>query len=407
MTNQSTVSAAREVLLGNYRSNPVVFREGKGSRLIDVEGKSYLDLCAGIAVVSVGHCHPDLVRAICEQAGRLMHVSNLFYNEPSIELARELSKRTPYTKFFFCNSGAEANEGLLKLARRHHFERGDKERRGIVTALNSFHGRSMGALTMTGQLKYQEGMGPMVPEVEHVPYGDLAALERVVGQRTAAVILEPVQGEGGVLAGTPEYLRGVRALCDRAGALFMLDEVQTGYGRTGRFLAQEWSGVVADAVALAKGIASGFPLGAMAISEKLAGSLPPGTHGTTYGGNPLATAAALAVLRIFDNEKVIENAERQGAYLEKRLAAFVADASLPAAGGVRGLGLLRGLAVAQGFDPGALVADLRARGVLVSIAGGSVLRFSPPLTITQAELDEALVAVEAALKAAKPVQPGG
>jgi len=407
MTNQATVSAAREVLLGNYRSNPVVFREGKGSRLIDVEGKSYLDLCAGIAVVSVGHCHPELVRAISEQAARLMHVSNLFYNEPSIELARELSKRTPYTKFFFCNSGAEANEGLLKLARRHHFERGDKERRGIVTALNSFHGRSMGALTMTGQLKYQEGMGPMVPEVEHVPYGDLAALERVVGQRTAAVILEPVQGEGGVLAGTPEYLRGVRALCDRAGALFMLDEVQTGYGRTGRFLAQEWSGVVADAVALAKGIASGFPLGAIAISEKLAGSLPPGTHGTTYGGNPLATAAALAVLRIFDSEKLIENAERQGLYLEKRLAAFVADASLPAAGGVRGLGLLRGLAVAEGFDPAALVADLRARGVLVSIAGGSVLRFSPPLTITQAELDEALVAVEAALKAATPVRPGG
>jgi predicted acetylornithine/succinylornithine family transaminase len=407
MTNQTTVSAAREVLLGNYRSNPVVFREGKGCRLTDVEGKSYLDLCAGIAVVSVGHCHPELVRAISEQASQLMHVSNLFYNERSIELARELSKRTPYTKFFFCNSGAEANEGLLKLARRHHFERGDKERRGIVTALNSFHGRSMGALTMTGQLKYQEGMGPMVGDVEHVPYGDLAALERVVGQRTAAVILEPVQGEGGVLAGTAEYLRGVRAMCDRAGALFMLDEVQTGYGRTGRFLAQEWSGVVADACALAKGIASGFPLGAIAISEKLAGGLPPGSHGTTYGGNPLACAAALAVLRIFDNEKVIENAERQGAYLEKRLSAFVADANMPAAAGVRGLGLLRGLAIADGFDPAALVVDLRARGVLVSIAGGNVLRLSPPLTITQAELDEALVAIEAALRAAKPVRPGG
>lgn len=402
MTNQATVSAAREVLLGNYRSNPVVFREGKGCRLTDVEGKSYLDLCAGIAVVSVGHCHPELVRAISEQAARLMHVSNLFYNEPSIELARELSKRTPYTKFFFCNSGAEANEGLLKLARRYHFERGDKERRGIITALNSFHGRSMGALTMTGQLKYQEGMGPMVGEVEHVPYGDLAALERIVTQRTAAVVLEPVQGEGGVLAGSAEYLRGVRAICDRAGALFMLDEVQTGYGRTGRFLAQEWSGVVADACALAKGIASGFPLGAIAISEKLAGGLPPGSHGTTYGGNPLACAAALAVLRIFDQEKLVENAERQGAYLEKRLGAFVADASLPAAAGVRGLGLLRGLAVAENFDPAALVGDLRTRGVLVSIAGGNVLRLSPPLTITQAELDEALVAIEASLKAARP-----
>jgi acetylornithine/N-succinyldiaminopimelate aminotransferase len=406
MTSEQQVAAAREVLLGNYRSNPVMFREGKGCRLTDVDGKSYLDFVAGIAVVSVGHCHPELVRAISEQAGRLMHVSNLFYNEPSVELAAELARRTPYSKFFFCNSGAEANEGLLKLARRYHFERGDKERRGIITTLGSFHGRSMGALTMTGQLKYQEGMGPMVGEVEHVPYGDLAALERVVGQRTAAVILEPVQGEGGVLAGTPEYLRAVRALCDRAGALFMLDEVQTGYGRTGRFLAQEWSGVVADAVALAKGIASGFPLGAFGVSEKLAGGLPPGSHGTTYGGNPLACAAALEVLRIFDREKLIENAERQGAYLEQRLKAFVADSSLPAAGGVRGLGLLRGLAIADGFEPAALVTDLRARGVLVSIAGGNVLRFSPPLSITQAEIDEALVAVEAALKAAKPARTG-
>jgi predicted acetylornithine/succinylornithine family transaminase len=407
MTNQATVSAAREVLLGNYRSNPVVFREGKGCRLIDVEGKSYLDLCAGIAVVAVGHCHPELVRAISEQAGKLMHVSNLFYNEPSIELAHELSKRTPYTKFFFCNSGAEANEGLLKLARRYHYERGDKARRGIITAESSFHGRSMGALTMTGQPKYQEGMGPMVGDVSHVPYGDLSALERAVGPHTAAVILEPVQGEGGVIAASPEYLRGVRAICDRAGALFMLDEVQTGYGRTGRFLAQEWSGVVADACALAKGIASGFPLGALAVSEKLAAGLPPGSHGTTYGGNPLACAAALAVLRIFDSEKLVANAERQGSYLAKWLEAFVADPNLPAASQVRGLGLLRGLAITDGYDPAALVTELRTRGVLVSIAGGNVLRFSPPLTITQAELDEALPVVEAVLKAAKPVRAGG
>jgi acetylornithine/N-succinyldiaminopimelate aminotransferase len=226
MNNSELVSAARDVLLGNYRSNPVVFREGKGCRLIDVEGKSYIDLCAGIAVVSVGHCHPELVRAISEQAARLMHVSNLFFNDRNIELAQELKKRTPFTKFFFCNSGAEANEGLLKLARRYHFERGDKERRGIITAHNSFHGRSMGALTMTAQPKYQEGMGPMVGGVSHVAYADLAALEREVGPHTAAVILEPVQGEGGVVAATPEYLRGAREICDRKGALLMLDEVQ-------------------------------------------------------------------------------------------------------------------------------------------------------------------------------------
>jgi acetylornithine/succinyldiaminopimelate/putrescine aminotransferase len=264
----------------------------------------------------------------------------------------------------------------------------------------------MGALTMTAQPKYQAGMGPMVGGIEHVPYADLGALERSVGPRTAAVILEPVQGEGGVVAGSAEYLRGARDICDRAGALLMFDEVQTGYGRTGRFLAQEWSGVVADACALAKGIASGFPLGALAVSEKLANGLPPGSHGTTYGGNPLACAAALAVLRIFDREKLVENAERQGAYLGQRLAAFVADPSLPAAAEARGLGLLRGLAVAQGFDSAALLADLRARGVLLSIAGGDVLRFSPPLTITQAELDEALASVEAALRAAKPAKIG-
>jgi predicted acetylornithine/succinylornithine family transaminase len=402
MTNEASVSAAREVLLGNYRSSPFVFTEGKGCRLKDVEGKSYLDLCAGIAVVSVGHCHPELTAAIAEQAGRLMHVSNLFYNDRCIELAQELVRRTPFAKFFFCNSGAEANETLLKLARRYHFERGDKERTTIIAAYSSFHGRSMGALTMTGQTKYQEGMGPMVGGVEHVPYGDLAALRKLVGPRTAAVILEPVQGEGGVVAAPPEYLRGVRELCDSAGALFMLDEVQTGYGRTGRFLAQEHSGVIPDAVALAKGIAGGFPLGAVGVRSALSGGLPPGTHGTTYGGNPLACAAALAVLRIFDRERLVENAERMGAYLGERLAVLAADESLPAASEARGIGLLRGLAIAPAYDPAPILAEIRQRGVLLSIAGGNVLRFSPPLTISQGEIAEALLAVEASLKAARP-----
>jgi acetylornithine/N-succinyldiaminopimelate aminotransferase len=221
MDTKQFIGVAGNVLLANYRSAPLVFTEGKGCRLTDVDGKRYLDLVAGIAVVSVGHAHPELARAIGEQAGRLMHVSNLFFNDRGIELGEQLTKRTPFTRFFFCNSGAEANETLLKLARRSHWGRGDKQRTKIITAFNSFHGRTMGALSMTGQTKYQEGMAPMVPDVEHVPYGDLAALERAVDARTAAVILEPVQGEGGVVAGTPEYLRGVRELCDRAGALFL------------------------------------------------------------------------------------------------------------------------------------------------------------------------------------------
>ncbi len=402
MTNEELVSVAHQVLLGNYRSAPYVFTEGQGCRVKDVEGKSYLDLCAGIAVLSVGHSHPDLVRAISEQAAKLMHVSNLFYNDRAIELGQELVRRTPFSKFYFCNSGAEANETLLKLARRYHYEAGRKERTKIITAFQSFHGRSMGALTLTGQTKYQEGMGPMVGDIEHVPFADLSALRKQLDARTAAVILEPVQGEGGVVAASSEYLHSVRRLCDEAGALFMLDEVQTGYGRTGRFLASEWSGVVPDACALAKGIAGGFPFGAVGIRQELALGLPPGSHGTTYGGNALACAAALAVLRIFDKERLVENADQVGSYLGQRLQALAADPSVPAAAEARGVGLLRGIAVAENHDPGAILGEIRKRQVLLSIAGGKVLRFSPPLCVSQAEIDEGLVVVEAALRASKP-----
>ncbi|HKP63719.1 MAG TPA: acetylornithine/succinylornithine family transaminase [Polyangiales bacterium] len=404
MTSHSKqfIGVASNVLLANYRSAPLVFVEGKGCRLKDADGKSYLDLVAGIAVVSVGHAHPELARAIGEQAGRLMHVSNLFFNDRGIELAQQLTERTPFTRFFFCNSGAEANETLLKLARRYHWNRGDKQRTKIITAFNSFHGRTMGALSMTGQTKYQEGMAPMVPDIEHVPYGDLAALERAVDARTAGVILEPVQGEGGVVAGTPEYLRGARELCDRAGALFLLDEVQTGYGRTGRFLAAEWSGVVPDACALAKGIAGGFPLGAVGVTDRVKEALPPGSHGTTYGGNALACAAGLAVLRIFDAEQLVRNAETVGEHLGRRIEMLVADPEAPAAAAARGIGLLRGIAIAEAYDPAPIVADLRQRGVLVSLAGGSVLRLSPPLCITAAEVDEAMTAITAAVRAAHP-----
>lgn len=402
MNNEQFISVAGNVLLGNYRSAPIVFTRGKGCRVQDVDGKSYLDLCAGIAVISVGHCHPELSAAIAEQAGRLMHISNLFFNDRSIELAEQLVTRTGFSKAYFCNSGAEANETLLKLARRHHFERGDKQRTKVITALSSFHGRSMGALSMTGQPKYQEGMAPLVGDVEHVPYGDLDALRAKVDARTAAVVLEPVQGEGGVVAASPEYLRGAREICDAAGALFMLDEVQTGYGRTGRFLAREWSGVMPDACALAKGIAGGFPLGAVLMTDSVSKGLPPGSHGTTYGGNPLACAAALAVLRIFDREKLVDNAERVGTHLGQRLRALAGDPNLAAAAEARGIGLLRGVAISERFDPGAIVAELRKRGVLVSIAGGNVVRFSPPLCITTAEIDEGLAVVESVLRDAKP-----
>jgi acetylornithine/N-succinyldiaminopimelate aminotransferase len=396
MTNQELIEVAKRAFLGNYRQAPIVLVEGRGCRVKDVEGRSYLDMCAGIAVVSVGHGHPQLAKAIGEQAARLMHTSNLFYNERSIELGRELARRTVFDRFFFCNSGAEANEAMLKLARRYHYERGDKERVEIVSTISSFHGRTMGALSMTGQPKYHEGMGPLVPGVRHVPYGDLIALEHSINDRTALVMLEPIQGEGGVIVGSDEYLRGARKLCDQSGALLMFDEVQTGYGRTGRFLGREHSGVVPDACSLAKGIAGGFPLGAMAITEKLAQGLPPGSHATTFGGNPLACAAGLAVLQIFDDEKLVQNADTVGAYLGKRLEQIAVH--VDAVAEARGLGLLRGLRLAEGVDPAATLARIREQGVLLSIAGANVLRFTPPLCVTRNEIDESVALVQKVLE---------
>jgi acetylornithine/N-succinyldiaminopimelate aminotransferase len=402
MTNEELIQIAGKSFLANYRQAPIVLVEGKGCRVRDVEGTSYLDLCAGIAVVSVGHGHPRLARAIGEQAARLMHTSNLFYNQRSIELAAELQRRTVFDRFFFCNSGAEANESLLKLARRYHHDRGDAQRIEIITALSSFHGRTMGALSMTGQLKYHHGLEPLLPGVRHVPYDDLAALDAAVNERTAAVVLEPIQGEGGVIVASDEYLRGARKLCDARGALLMFDEVQTCYGRTGRFLGREHSGVVPDACALAKGIASGFPLGAMAVSEKLAHGLPPGSHATTFGGNPLACAAGLAVLQIFDEENLVQNAEAMGQHLAGRLTELAARFDSIAE--ARGRGLLRGLRLAHSVDPGATLAAIRKQGVLLSLAGANVLRFTPPLCVTRDEIDEGLLAVEKVL--AQPPRVG-
>jgi predicted acetylornithine/succinylornithine family transaminase len=404
MTQSNLIESAKRSFLASYRQAPIVLSEGKGVRLRDVAGREYLDFCAGIAVVSVGHGHPKLAAAIGAQAARLMHTSNLFYNDRAIELAAQLQKRTPFARFFFCNSGAEANEALLKLARRYAFDRGEKQRVEVVATLNSFHGRTMGALSLTGQPKYHEGMQPLVPGISHVPYGDLEAMKAAVTDRTAAILVEVVQGEGGVVTASDAYLKGLRELCDSRGALLFYDEVQTCYGRTGKFLGYEHSGVVPDGCSLAKGIASGFPLGVMAVSEQLANGLPPGSHATTFGGNPLACAAALAVLEIFDEEKLVENSAKMGAHLAQHLERIAAN-SLEQRGAVneaRGKGLLRGLRVADGYDPAALLGAIREAGVLLSIAGGNVLRFTPPLCVTAAELDEGVAIVERVLSTASP-----
>src|SRR6478672_1771592 len=321
------VALAEQHLYPNYRQPPIVFVRGKGCEVWDKAGKRYLDLAAGVAVSALGHAHPRFVAAISEQVGRLVHMSNYFYNEPNILLAVELCKRTGMDRAFFCNSGTEANEALLKLARHHFFLKGQKERVRIIAFEEAFHGRTLGALSMTGRAKYREGFGPYEGGVTHVPYGDLQAVKEAMGPDVAAIIVEPVQGEGGVVPAPPGFLASLRALADTHGALLLLDEVQTGVGRTGTFLASQQHGVVPDAIALAKGLGGGFPIGAMVCLEKWAGALPPGSHGSTYAGNPLACTAALTVLAVLDEENLVEGAKKKGEYLSKALTALCAKHS--------------------------------------------------------------------------------
>lgn len=401
---QALLDLANRHLLRNYKQPALVMTRGEGCHLWDTDGRRYLDLYAGIAVCVLGHAHPALVKAVSEQVARLGHIANYYFNDRQIELAAQLARRTGLDRVFFCNSGAEANEGALKLARRYHYNRGDAERTGIVSTWASFHGRTMGAVAMTGKRAYWEGFGQRLADVSHVPYGDLDAMRRRVNDQTAAVIVEPVQGEGGVLPAPKGYLQGLRALCDAVGALLIFDEIQTGVGRSGRFLACQRDGVLPDVVTLAKGLAGGVPIGCFVAHERFADTLPPGSHGTTFGGNPLATGAALAVLETLDREGLLENAERMGRALLEGLDALAAkypDACEPA----RGVGLLCGLPLRDGVDPRGVLERMRERGVLIVTAGERVLRFAPPLIVGEAEIAEGLAALDAVL--ADPPRAGG
>jgi len=385
MKSDALLDSAKKHLYGNYKPSPFVVERGKGCELFDVDGKRCLDLAAGVAVSSVGHAHPVLVKAIAEQAAKVIHASNYYFNEPNIRLAEELCKRTGFDRAFFCNSGAEANEALLKAARHHFYARGDKRQR-VIAFHNAFHGRTMGALSMTGTPKYREGFGEMGP-VTHVAYGDLDEVKRAMGADVAAVIVEPVQGEGGVFVAPKGFLAGLRALCNENGALLLIDEVQTGVGRLGRFLGHDGMGVKADAIALAKGLAGGVPIGAMLTTEALAGALPPGTHGSTFGGNPLACSASLAVLKILDDEKLVSGAKEKGEALGKMLDALVSEFP-QVCEGARGDGLLRGLVLQKGFVARDVLPRILQLGVMLTAAGERVLRFSPPLVVSVAELEE-------------------
>ncbi len=372
-------------LMNTYKRFPVVLRKGKGVRVWDVNGNEYLDFIAGIAVNCLGHCHPKVVIAIQKQAQRLLHVSNLYHIEPQIKLAKLLVRESFADKVFFCNSGTEAIEGAIKLARRYAINNSGNDRYEIITAEGSFHGRTLGALSATGQEKLRDGFGPLVPGFVHVPFGDIEALKKAISPKTCAIMLEPVQGEGGVRVPPEGYLREVREICDREGILLILDEIQTGMGRTGRLFAYEHFGIEPDIVTLAKGLGGGVAIGAILAKENIASAFTPGTHASTFGGNPLACAASLATVEaLLEDGYILDNCRRQGEYLLKGLFALrerypekIID--------VRGLGLLVGMELK---GDGARVVDAcLKKGILINCTGSNVLRIAPPLIITEHEID--------------------
>jgi len=380
-----------------YKRLPVAFTRGRGTRLWDSSGKEYLDMVGGLGVTVLGHCHPAVTQAICEQAAALVHTTNLYYVEPQAELAQLLVERTfPGSRCFFANSGAEANEGAMKLARKYHFTRGGG-RDKIVCLLGSFHGRTLATMSATGQPTKWRPFSPVMPGFEHVPLNDTDTLERTVDAHTAAIVLEPIQGEGGVYPLTDEFLRAARAACDRSGALLITDEVQSGMGRTGAFYAAEHSGVVPDVITIAKGLANGVPAAAFLARGEFGEVLAPGDHGTTFGGGFLACAAAHATVRTVLNEKLYENAGRVGSALAGRLASMVGE--VPGVTEVRGRGLM--LAVQLDSDLARKVVTMGLeRGVVFNDVSPSAVRMLPALTLTEDEAMTAAGVLEEVLRAA-------
>jgi predicted acetylornithine/succinylornithine family transaminase len=388
MDFKRAIEESAHYLMHTYKRHPVCLRKGRGMKVWSAEGKEYLDFVGGIATNVLGHCHPKVVIAIQKQAQRLIHVSNLYHIEPQVRLAKLLVENSFASKVFFCNSGAEANETAIKLARKHSVEHGGHGRFEIIAARGSFHGRTMGALSATGQEKFHKGFEPLLSGFRHVGFDDPEDLERAVTEKTCAVLLEPVQGESGVIVPDPEYLRKVRGICDEHGLLLILDEVQTGMGRTGRLFAHEHSVVTPDIMTLAKGLGGGAPIGAVLATEGVSGSFKPSDHASTFGGNPLVCAAGIATLEtILEGGFMLDQCLRMGEYLRGRLNALreeYPDLVME----VRGIGLLTGVRMNGECAP--LVDECIERGLLLNCAAGNVLRFMPPLIVRESELDQAV-----------------
>jgi predicted acetylornithine/succinylornithine family transaminase len=384
--------------MANYRRLEINIVRGSGCWLYDESGNAYLDLVAGIAVCALGHAHPRIARAVAEQAAMLVHVSNLVHHEPAGTLADRLAELSGFDAVFFCNSGAEANEAAIKLARKHAWRKGEKDRNVILAAKGSFHGRTMGALAATDNAAYHEGFEPLPLGFQHVPFNDVAALDAAIGETTACFLVEPVQGESGIVPATREYLEAARRLCDERGALLIFDEVQCGMGRLGRLFAHQVYDVRPDAFTLAKSLANGLPIGALLVRGDAAASLQPGDHGTTFGGSCVPAAAALEHLKIREVLDLDAHVTTAGALLRDELAAIARDYP-----GVfeepRGLGLMLGLPVREGHKAADFVARGLDFGIFLNAAGRNTLRFVPPLIINADEVHEASQRLRATIAA--------
>ncbi|MFZ1815365.1 MAG: aspartate aminotransferase family protein [Rhizobiaceae bacterium] len=383
-------------IFSTFAQPETIFERGEGMRLYDSVGREYLDMTGGIAVNSLGHAHPHLVEALTAQAARLWHTSNIFRVPGQERLAQRLCDASFAERVFFTNSGTEAIECAIKTARRYHYVKGAVDRVNIITFEGAFHGRTLAAINAGGQAKYLEGFGPRLPGFVHLPFGDHDALRKAVDGETAAILIEPIQGEGGIRSVPPQCLRGLRDLCDETGTLLIYDEVQTGIGRSGRFFAHEWSGATPDILASAKGLGGGFPLGACLATEEAASGMTVGTHGTTFGGNPLAMAVGNAVLDIVLSEGFLDHVREMGKLMRQQLAELV-DSHPSLLEAVRGEGLLQGLKCRIANTD--VIAAFREAGVLAVGAGDNVVRFAPPLIIAADDLRQARGAMNTALAA--------
>jgi predicted acetylornithine/succinylornithine family transaminase len=384
------MALSEQYIANTYARYPILLVRGKGTRVWDLEGEEYLDFVSGLAVCNVGHCHPKVVKAIQDQAEKLIHVSNFYYIEPQIQLASLLCKHSFADKVFFCNSGAEANEGAMKLARKYAKEKISKDRHEIITMERSFHGRTLATLTATGQEKFHKGYEPLMPGFKYVPFNDIRAVKNAMDSKTCALMLEPIQGEGGVNCPSEGYLKALREICDEKGLLLIFDEVQVGMGRTGKLFAYEHDGVEPDMLTLAKSLAGGVPIGALLIKKGIADSFKPGDHASTFGGNPLATAAGVAALTAILEEGMLENCQKMGDYFLSQLEEI--RGKFPFVKEVRGKGLILGMELK--IDGSSIVNEMLKKKILINCTMGNVLRFLPPLIVTKEEIDRVVKTLE-------------